>query len=872
MRAIIRWFSLGLTMTLLLVAAQAVAQKPYVRPTEGVLLVSPVTTEVNDATALSVNPAHLGFLDAWNLVYTGARVSSSQEHQSGQGQALFFAVPLGPVGFGIGTEFMLPTDSVRRWQGLDRRMRFSMGLSFNPVRALGLGFAWRTFPGYDFGAPIHTLDFGVSVRPINHVSLSFLFQDVNSPKVTYGQVKDDETVVPRRTEKVPNRYTIALTIRPTGTDRISLGGEVHYMNGARKAYDADTGTFLSMPFQRTDFQAHVGVTLTDGISLRTRFTAEGVRSEDVGTAYYLDTALVVDTARFPFGLGVAPYFKLAPDYQAGYQGMSAMLQFSGDDRPSLPLLAPPALVAPIRLDENMTAMAWADWQRRLERIQSDRSVDAVLFELAPDALNLSYARELRRRIRELKAREIATVCYLKEASTAAYAACAGSDQVWIHPAGGIRTSGLSMRAVYFRSLLDKVGVQADIVRMGEYKSAPEMFTETAPTAPAAKAINRYLDGLYRTLTAGIAEDRGMSGFAAAADIIEQGPFLATEALEAGLVDRLVSTERLEAELEALLGRSAIVYDRYDTRPQRHRTYIDAPAVAVVHVQGDLVDGESLDIPFLRIRTTGAETLTKTLRSLADNPAIRAVVVRIDSPGGSALAADIIWGELMALRQHKPVIATLGAVAASGAYYIASAAGVIYAAPTTLPGSIGVVYGKADVSGLLDKLGISVTTFRRGDQADAQSWARAYTDGERAQLERQLESYYHLFLDRVVEGRDNGLTRETLDKRARGRIWNGIDARQHLLVDELGGYQEALNHARALSFVKPGTRVLQLPVPQKNLLMRLMKKGRKAQEMSAAEALLLPAELRHYLGALAPFALFSGHTPMARLPFSLEDDR
>jgi len=259
-------------------------------------------------------------------------------------------------------------------------------------------------------------------------------------------------------------------------------------------------------------------------------------------------------------------------------------------------------------------------------------------------------------------------------------------------------------------------------------------------------------------------------------------------------------------------------------------------------------------------------VVEQIRRIKEDAGIRAVVLRVDSPGGSALASDIIWRELMALRAEKPVIASMGTVAASGAYYVASAADLIFAEPTTLTGSIGIYYGKADLSGLLDKAGISTTVFKRGERSDIDSWLREYTDEERAKLTDQLTAYYHLFLDRIIEGRGHGLTRDLLDKQARGRIWSGADAKHQLLVDRIGGYQAALDHARGLAFVSDGTTVAHYPEQKPTLLDRMARRMGVAGE--TPDLLTLSREVKETLKAALPFTMADHGVPQARLPFAI----
>jgi protease-4 len=852
-----------LAVTLLaLASAPARGQhKTYTRATEGVLLPSPSVTEVNDATALSVNPANLGFLDSWSFTYAGAWVDD-QDHIAGQGHGLFFGFPLGPLGFGIATEFLLPPAVIREtWQGLDDRIRFSLGLGVDLQRAVGIGLAYRTFFRYDLGE-IDTFDLALTVRPANQLALSFVVSDVNRPVVGYQQVSALSRA--SRSELAPRRFNVGLTVRPLGNDRLALGGELLYLAGLRDELGNETN--------RTDATAILTAMIVDGLTLRARFGAEGLRDDQHENGYFIDGSLAFDFRRMGFEAG--GYYRVNPKDGRGFEGAAWAVRFSGDEAPAIPV---PKALRPYRaavfdIDKKPDSYRLAALLELLDGAVRDPAVDVLVLRPRAGSLGLTEAQELRRRILAFRQEGRRSVCYLEEATSAVYQACAAADEVWINPAGGVRLAGISTTSVYFKDLLDKIGVFADIVRIGEYKSAPEAFTRQGPTDEAALAVNRLLDSTYGHVLGRLTADRKFSDPVGARRVIEGGPYTASEALAAGLVDRLVGADQFEDELNGVVDGPLMVLEDYGGAPARHRTYLDSPAVAVVHIDGDLVDGESVYIPLLDIRMTGAVTVRKVLRELAGDPRIHAVLLRVDSPGGSALASDLIWREVMALRARKPVVASLGAVAASGGYCIASAADEIWSEPTTLTGSIGIFYGKADVSGLLGKIGVGVTTFKRGERADMESWTRAYTPDERRRLLGQIREYYNLFLDRVVEGRGRGFNRQIVDKRGRGRLWSGADAKRNLLVDELGGYLEALDRARELGGVKRETRVFHLPKEEGGLLIRLARrvKATIGDDPSPLDLLFSAAETRQLLRAALPFASADAGAPRARLPFAIID--
>jgi len=852
------------------IGAKAKAQQAYVRPTEGVTLPATSSTEVNDATALSINPANIGFLDSWSFVYAGSRVVE-QRHLAGQGHGLFLAFPIGPFGLAVSTEFMNPPKSIMDWQGLDSRMRFSLGMSFNPVRSMGFGIAYRTFYYYDLG-DVDTFDLSLTVRPANQLALSFVFSDANSPDVEYHSVKTETGArIPLRLEQVPRRFGINLTLRPFGNDRLYIGAEMTYLNGMRAIFNHSKGSFYKKEFNRTDAAAHIGWMIVDGITLKGRFGAEGLRDSEHENGYFIDASLTFDSRRLPFGVSVGSNFQAGPKDKQGFQAVSWTAGFSGAMAPSVPLLLPPVYGASFALDKRLDSYEEARLMGLFERAIDDDSVKLIVLKPRPGVLSTTQAQELRRRIFAMSAAGKKTVCYLTEATAPVYLACSGADEVWINPAGGLRLTGLSTHAIFFKDLMDKLGVTADMIRIGAYKSAPESFTRTEPTAASFDAMNRMMDSIYNRLLSNLASDRALGSIAAAGKLIDDGPYTASESLSVGLVDKIIFADELNDELNSLMGNAVVLNENYGNVPLRRRSYLDSPAVAVVHIQGDIVAGESMDIPFLGIKKAGAKTITKELRKLGDDPNIRAVVLRINSPGGSALASDLIWKEVMSLRKKKPVIASLGSVAASGGYYIASAANVIYSEPTTITGSIGIFYGKVDMSGLLGKIGIDLTTYKRGAHADMESWMRPYTPEERHKMLGQLREFYHLFLDRVVEGRGRGFTREIVDKRGRGRIWTGADAKYHLLVDHLGGYQEALDHARSLGFVARGTRVFHVPTPKSGLIKRIVRSMfTRAATPSALEQIFATVgrDLKRTLAAALPFTLAERGAPQARLPYGI----
>ncbi|MCU0663677.1 MAG: signal peptide peptidase SppA [Myxococcota bacterium] len=834
---------------LLLASRFAVAQEepPTDRQaTLGVVLPSKSLTEDDDATALSTNPANLALLESWSFVYSGAYVRD-QMALAGHGHGFFFAFPIKllPLSLGVGIEALLPGELIERWQGMDDRARFSLAAAVHLQRAIALGVTYRALWGYR-GGNVDSLDLSLSIRPVNMLALGVTMADVNTP------------VVIRETgERAPRRFDVGLTFRPLSNDRISLGAQIGYVIGKE--------------MDRTDVYGLLNVMPWNGLSLRGRLGVLGVRNDDIDQSMLLDVSLAIDLSHFGVELGT--HSQLTPGSQRGYLGTSWSLRLSGDAYPSLsfPRVLRARHFVSKKLDKAMDSVEFAQLADLLERARGEYGVDGVVLEVGRDSLTLAQALELRRRIAALRASDRIVLCHLVEATGPEYFACAAASEIWLDPAGGVHMAGISSRLLYFGDLLANLGVKADIVRIGEYKSATESYTRNSPSEAAAEQLNRYLDTTYEAVIGGLVTDRGLAGPDEARKLVEGGPYAASEARERGLVDALVPMDSLDRQLREYLHAPAFLDESYATETLKIRTYLDGPTVAVVHIEGDLVDGESSEIPLLGMKLPGAKTIVPILQSLATDRRVRSVVLRINSPGGSALASERIWRAVMSLRKSKPVIASMGSLAASGGYYIASAANEIYAESSTITGSIGIYYGKADLSGLMDRVGVDMVTLKRGEHADLASWHRGYTVEERELLQKQIAEYYELFLKRVVEGRRRGFTRDIVDSIGQGRVWSGVDAKYHLLVDEIGGYQEALERARTLGFVRKSMPVAHIPTIEPGLLNLLLGSLVKAAARGETDThLMLDAmRVKQWLGAVYPLAIGSADTPRARLPFALE---
>ena len=491
--------------------------------------------------------------------------------------------------------------------------------------------------------------------------------------------------------------------------------------------------------------------------------------------------------------------------------------------------------------------------RTLERALHDPRVQGVV--LAPEGagLGLASAQELRLAITALEQAHKPVYCFLQSASGTEYYACAGARRVAIDPAGSVRLMGIGGAALYFGELLRNVGLRADFVRIGTYKSAPEQYTNDAPSAPAREVRTALLDGAYRRLTSDLSADLGRDE-AAVRQLLDRGPFLAEEAVREKLATTTLDAHDLGSDSRQVFGPRARL--AAPSAVPREPRFGPTGQVGVVVVDGTIVDGENVDVPFFDVHMSGGRTVADAIDKLAADKRIRAIVLRIDSPGGAVMASDQIWRAVRRARAKKPVIASLGEVAASGGYYAASAADEIWAAPSSITGSIGIFYGKVDVAQLAARIGVGIEHDTRGAHAAADSFFRPFSDEERAALADKLRIWYRQFLERVAEGRKLDIAR--VDALARGRVYSGDQAHALGLVDHLGGFLSALARARELAHLGVEAELVVVPRMPSNLLEYVMGTG-KAQAQAAS---VIPEPLRALVQRIYPWSVIDAATPMA----------
>ncbi len=452
----------------------------------------------------------------------------------------------------------------------------------------------------------------------------------------------------------------------------------------------------------------------------------------------------------------------------------------------------------------------------LERAADDDAVVGLVAHLGSSGMPLAHSEEIRAAVAHFRHGGKPAVAWSESFGEMApanidYHLATGFDEIWLQPTGEVGLVGVVGRAVFVRDALAKLGVRADFHQRYEYKTAANMFVEQQMTGPHREMLESLVTSAMDTVVAGIAEGRGLAPAAVRA-AIDAGPLAAEEAKDRGLIDRLGYRDEVYAELRNRLGEvrtrflsryakgpagvAALRPDLEDltarVRTLGNRSTPPKPVVAVVRATGSIHLGRSGRSP-VGGTSIGSDTLGAALRSVGADDRVRAVVLRVDSPGGSAAASDAIRREVLRLRAtNKPVVASMGAVAGSGGYFIAMAADVIVANAGTLTGSIGVLGGKAVVHEALTRAGITRESVTTGQNAEMFSTERPFTDDELQRIDAFLDRTYADFTGKAAA--DRGIPVEDLRQVAKGRVWSGADAVQRHLVDELGGLQHAVDVA------------------------------------------------------------------------------
>ena len=730
-------------------------------PPRGVTLPPTSAALVDEATALAVNPAGLRFVGPGQLFYLHER--NLARDQVGDGVYLGTTLP-GGMGAGFSLEWM-------RGRGLPDYRKTSFGLALGS-RKLSLGVGYHHLSSRDAALDrLSGFDLGLTVRPTRFLSVAAVVKDVNAP------MEGPFTL--------PRRYNLAVGVRPFG-ERVTLGADYLAAEGAWENGRL-TYTLLAAVVPGLGLGAGFSHGLGSDRSLALQFAAT-LDTSGFGVTYAGGGA---EGGGLDHVVAVRLSSKKYPSLRLG-GGSVAMVDLDDELRERGGTLALLGFREP---DPYLRLTRWLD-----EATKDPRLKGVVLKVSGLPGVDWGKADELHQAVLRMRAAGKKVLAVLYSVDDRAYFVASAADEVYALPSASLLINGLAAHVLSLGGTMEKLGVTWDVARVGEYKTAPEQLTRRDMSPAQRETLEAYLDSQTAHDVAAVTKARRISP-ERLREAWATGILTATRARDLGLVDGVLLPEELDDKLKKLVPGAS--YDpTYSPRDERERRWTGRRRIAVVPVLGTIAGGKSRKSPLGGEAVAGAETVALALERAQRDPTVAAIVVRVDSGGGDVLASELMYRAVLEAKKHKPVIASMGDVAASGGYYTAMGADEIWASPTTLTGSIGVFYFKPALRGLLgDKLGVNQETITRAPLADVLDPWKPWTEAERKAVQAWVDAAYDDFITQVAASRK--LDKAKVDAVARGRVWAGTAAREHGLVDSMGGLVDAVEAARKRAKVPAG---------------------------------------------------------------------
>jgi len=524
------------------------------------------------------------------------------------------------------------------------------------------------------------------------------------------------------------------------------------------------------------------------------------------------------------------------------------------------------------------AQSFTSLLTQLRKAKVDNRIGAVLLDINFPGIGWGKADELRDAIKDFKASGKPVYAYMEIGMNREYYIATAADKIFVPPSGDLYVNGLAAEAMFYKGSLDKLGVEAEVIRIGpKYKNAPDQYLKTEMGDGQREVINALLDEYFTRFTAAIAESRKKS-VEDVKSLIDSAPYNATQAKSLGLIDDAFYRDEVDKDLKAKLGYKpddklrTISSGSYREIPSDTLGLNNGEKIAVIYASGAIMPGSS-GSGLLNGEVVGSDTIVNAVNGAAADKSIKAIVLRVDSPGGSTLASDVMWHAIENAKAKKPVVVSMGDVAASGGYYIACNANKIVAEPSTVTGSIGVFMMKPVVKGLYDWLGISNEYVMRGKNAGIFRETEKWSPDERAKMEAQINSiYFDGFLPKVAQGRNKSV--EEANALGQGRVWTGTQAKANGLIDEFGGLEKAISIAKELASLSPDKDVRRVVFPEpkpflQSLLSEEDSSQMRAEKAQAAVLESLPAEIRRSFRFAAMLNKTKPGEALVMMPFELK---
>lgn len=515
---------------------------------------------------------------------------------------------------------------------------------------------------------------------------------------------------------------------------------------------------------------------------------------------------------------------------------------------------------------------------QLRKAKADKRVGGVMLDISFPSIGWGKAYELREAIKDLRQSGKPVYAYMEMGMNKEYYIATAADKVFLPPPGDLYINGFAAEAMFYKGSLDKLGVEAEVIQIGpKYKNAPDQYTKKEMGEGQREVINAVLDEYYGSYTSAIAETRKKSIEDVKA-IIDNAPYGAPQAKEQNLIDGALYQEQVFEEFRKTLGYKegdkvrTIRAGQYKEIPSDSLGLNNGERIAVIFASGAINSGRSSDGTFGG-QMVGSDTVVQAVNDAAADSSIRAIVLRVDSPGGSALASDLMWNAIENAKAKKPVVVSMADVAASGGYYISCNANKIIAEPTTITGSIGVFMGKPVVKGLYDWLGITNEYVMRGKNAGIFRETEKWTPEERAKMEEQTNKiYFDNFLPKVSKGRN--IDQEKANSIGQGRVWTGTQAKENGLIDEFGGLEKAIDVAKQLASLPADKDVKRVVFPAPRPFFEAWFGNQddseiKSRQAQKALAESLPADVRRAFKYSEIFDRMQRGEAMLMLPYELE---
>jgi len=478
----------------------------------------------------------------------------------------------------------------------------------------------------------------------------------------------------------------------------------------------------------------------------------------------------------------------------------------------------------------------------LERAANDKRVAGIVVRVGASGMGMAEAQEIRDAVQNFRSKGKFAYAWAEtfgewSPGSNSYYLASAFDQVYLQPSGDVNLTGIMMQGQFVKGTLDKLGVRFRGDQRYEYKNAMNTFTETKFTPAHKEAMEKVMNSWYGQIVRGISQSRNIPEDQLRV-LVDKAPFYGQEALDAKLVDGLKYRDEVYGEAKKKAGNDAELLYAHKYLERAGRPHTKGQTVALIYGVGGVNRGKSGYDPLFGDVSMGSDTVSAAIRAAVDDKNVKAIILRVDSPGGSYIASDTIWREVVRAKQAgKPVIVSMGNLAASGGYFVAIPADKIVAQPGTITGSIGVLGGKAYAKGFFDKIGISFDEVHAGANATVYSMTEDYTPQGWQRLQAALDRIYGDFTTKVAEGRK--LPKERVLQIAKGRIWSGEDAKALGLVDELGGFPVAIKLAKQAANI-PGEQDVNLKVfpERKGFFERIMDKGPDSSEKEATAEVLM----------------------------------